>query len=317
MNNTVRLLCLLAAAIAAGPAVGQALDEPVRLRLALDPDGSVRLSADPVPYAPPPLLQQQLPRLAPGSGNGGGGLAIDLSAARSDSVELAPCLADNPLRLGAIAACEPLAYVGLPGALAGADLRISFEPGAGYGIELSYGLDWLDGTQASGLGAWPHLTGDLPPAGNQALLLPGWVGPLQGGASLHNQRIGLGGFVWLGPDLRLGVGLEHAEGSTLLFHPGAAPWSMARQDSLSLGFSYGRLQGALIGRQLRPDGSLGAPAANDSLDLGFSWRMPWWNAALEFGARNLIVRPQQPEREDLQPEQGDLRVPYLRYHQEL
>ncbi len=50
------LFVLLLAAVSATSAFAQRVDEPIRLRLALDPDGSVRLSADPLPNAPPPLL---------------------------------------------------------------------------------------------------------------------------------------------------------------------------------------------------------------------------------------------------------------------
>jgi hypothetical protein len=315
MKMSRALIVLLLAALSATPTFAQRVDEPVRLRLALDPDGSVRLSADPMPNAPPPLLRAALPRLSPNDRALPLHLAIDLSASRPDASTMPPCLSEGLLRLGRMAGCDAAGYGGLPGAITGTDVLLTLDTGRGYGFNLDYGLDWLAGPDRfGGLGDWLAF-GELSESG-AATLLPGWIGPVLGPAGLGSERFGLGGFLWLGPDLRLDLGLQHAEGSALLFDPGAAaPWSQSSQDSVRLGLRYGRFQGGVIGRQLQPDQALGGTPTR-SLDLGISWRMPW-RAAIEFGARNLIVRPQATDGDEGEPDQGDLRTPYLRYHQEL
>jgi hypothetical protein len=315
MNMSRALIVLLLAAVPAAPAFAQRVDEPVRLRLALDPDGSVRLSADPMPNAPPPLLRAPLPRPGLSDPAGPARMAIDLSASRPDSAGAVPCLSEGLLRMGPLAGCDAAGYGGLPGAIAGTEVLLTLDTGRGYGFNLDYGLDWLDHPERSGgLGDWLALGETGQPAA--ATLLPGWIGPVLGQSRIGSERFGLGGFLWLGPELRLDLGLEHAEGSALLFDPGAAaPWSQASQDSIALGLRYGRFHGGVIGRQLSPDQALGGVPTR-SLDLGISWRMPW-RAAIEFGARNLIVRPQAADGDEAKPDQGDLRTPYLRYHQEL
>jgi hypothetical protein len=307
------LTVLLLAALSASPAFAQRVEEPIRLRLALDPDGSVRLSADPMPNAPPPLLRAALPRLAPHDPGLPARLAIDLSASPADGASAVPCLSDGLLRIGSQAGCDAAAYGGLPGAIVGSDVMLTLDTGRGYGFSLDYGLDWLGGPELTdGAGSWLAL-GDL---GGPAILLPGWIGPMLGDARIGSERVGLGGFLWLGPDLRLDLGVQHVEGSALLFDAGtAAPWSQSSQDSVALGLRYGRFQGGVVGRELRPDQAYGGVPTR-SLDLGVSWRMPW-RAAIEFGARNLIVRPQAADADEAKPDQGDLRTPYLRYHQEL
>jgi hypothetical protein len=309
------LFVLLLAAMSATSAFAQRVDEPIRLRLALDPDGSVRLSADPLPNAPPPLLRAALPRLSPADPNLPPRLAIDLSASRPEAGGAVPCLSEGLLRLAPLAGCDTAGYGGLPGAIAGSEVLLTIDTGRGYGFNLDYGLDWLAGPELTdGLGQWLAF-GELD-GSTAATLLPGWIGPVLGDVRIGSERVGLGGFLWLGPDLRLDLGLQHAEGSALLFDPGAAaPWSQASQDSVSLGLRYGRFHGGVIGRELRPDQAYGGVPTR-SLDLGVSWRMPW-RAAIEFGARNLIVRPQATDADEAKPDQGDLRTPYLRYHQEL
>jgi hypothetical protein len=303
-------------------AFGQVNDEPVRLRLALDDNGRLHLSTEPAPGLAPSLYPQPLPALSALDGvrvPTSTGTAIDFTLSSVDGSIVCSPSAVGLARFGSLGGCELLGYGGLPGAIQRGDLAVQFGTHQSYGVGLSYGLDWLDSPlDSGGTSRWINagsLTGT-----DASALLPGWVGPVLGTDSLRAERFGLGGFAWFGQDLRIDLNYEQVKGALALISsdpPMTAllPWETAQQDSISLGMSYGRLQGALTGRQLTPESPMAGPG-RDSLDLGFSWRMPW-NAALEFGARNLLVRPKKAEGSEPSPEDGDLRVPYLRYHQEL
>lgn len=323
MKLYARSIALVLAAVAVPFAHGQATDEPVRLRLALDHEGRLHLSTEPFQPAPPLPLQPALPFLndqteirVPTATSVG----IDLTLRQNDTGSAIPCVAGRGLsQIGAFDGCELNGYNGLPGIVQSGDLVLSFNPGGYYGFDLSYGLGWLDTTHETGLGnLWLNRDFATRSLLDASVLLPGWVGPVLNRADFESERIGLGGFIWLGSELALKLNYEHAQGPMALFQieSGLFPWESGNQDSITLGLNYGRFQGALIGRQLRPDNPQHGGAL-DSLDLGFSWRMPWWNAAVEFGARNLIVRPRKPDPEAPALEESDLRVPYLRYHQEL
>lgn len=305
MTRTARLLIALAAAVPAGALSAAGSDEAVRLRLALDPDGRVRLSTESPSYGPPSLRHSPLPLVAP-AGLQRPALAIDLRAGSSAPAGIGPCLTGRPPALGQVGACEALGWTGLPGVVGSSDVVVEFSPGGAAGLSFSFGLDWLEQAERPALAFGPAA---LPQ------LLPGRVGPLGTLEPQRSERIGLGGYLWLTPELRLSLGLEHAEGSLALYQEAAAPWALGQRDSVSLGVAWGRFQGGLIGRRVRPDSALDG-AGMQALDLGFSWRMPW-NAAFEFGARNLITRPAKPDPSETLPEQGDLRTPYLRYHQDL
>ena len=319
MTIAARLTALILAALAAPLAFGQGSSDPVRLRLALDSDGRLHLSTEPVTYAPPPLLQPSLPLLRGGTEARvptATSIGIDLTVSHNDSNSLAPCFAVGGLsRMGAFGGCDITGYSGLPGVVNSGDFVLRFGAGQSYGLDFSYGLDWLDTVpELTASGQWLQMAGR--PNAAASILLPGWVGPVLN-QSLRSERLSIGSFLWLAPDLKLDLNYEHAQGPMALFQieSGILPWESGHQDSISLGLSYGRFHGALVGRQLRPDNPLHG-GAMDSLDLGFAWRMPW-NAAVEFGARNLIVRPRTPEPDAPAIEESDLRVPYLRYHQEL
>jgi len=305
MTRFARLLIALATALPAGAVTAAGADDSVRLRLALDPDGRVRLSTESPNYAPPPLRQQPLPMIAP-AGLQRPALAIDLRGSSSAPASIGPCLTGRPAALGQVGACDAVGWAGLPGAVASSDLVIDLGADQRAGLTLSFGLDWLERADRPALAFGPA---GLPQ------LLPGRERRPRPFEPLRSERVGLGGFLWLAPELRLSLGLEHAEGSLALYQDAAAPWALGQRDSLSLGLAWGRFQGGLIGRRVRPDSALDG-IGQDALDLGFSWRMPW-NAAFEFGARNLITRPAKPDPSEALPEQGDLRTPYLRYHQDL
>lgn len=323
MKAIIRPLLLVLALLPAPFVCAQALDEPVRLRLSLDPDGRVRLSTDADPALPPSLRASPLPVPQASGGNrnpGWGRVALELATTTHESGGPSPCLVNDSLHLSRLRGCEPPAYLGLPGAVGGTEILLRLDNDNGLGMDLSYGLGWLDtGNHLADAGGWLSL-GQLSEAA-ASLLLPGWIGPTLGEIDQRRERLGVSTYLWLGQQLRLDLAYSHTQGPNgwLLMgdSPSATPWLPGSENSLSFGIGYGRFQGALTGRQWRPDAAFSTPGAGlDSLDLGFSWRMPW-NAELEFGARNLIVRPQRPDPAKPGPEQGDLRTPYIRYHQDL
>lgn len=324
MNAILRPLLLLTLAVMLAPvaAAQGGGDEPVRLRLSLDPDGRVRLSTDsePVLLPSPQLAPQPLPGLTARQRPVWGGVSLVIEAGQPDGGLPAPCLINDSLHLRRLHGCEPVTWVGLPGAIAsegGVVLRLE-RPDLGVGFDLNYGLGWLaTGNRLADAGAWMGL-GQLQEAAT-ATLLPGWIGPALGKLE-PGRHLGLATYLWLGQQLRLDLAFGHSEGLGDWLRtgndPGLLPWLPGSENSLSFGIGWGRFQGAVTGRQWRPDliPGIGPLRGQESLDLGFSWRMPW-NAELEFGARNLIVRPQRPD--PAKPDQGDLRTPYIRYHQEL
>lgn len=323
MRIISRLIVATLAACSATMAFAQTVDESVRLRLVLDQEGRLHLSTEPLLHATPSLRVIRQPSLSGANGAlvpTASAVAIDFTAAHADGA--LPCTpsAGGLARFNALVGCELVGYGGLPGAVHSGDLSLRFGGDRGFGVDLSYGLDWIDASSSADASSHWLALGELPQAA-ATLLLPGWVGPMMGEAGLRAERFGLGGFAWLGPDLRINLDYQHSQGALALLAldplqaARAFPGQTAEQNSLSIGMNYGRFQGALTGRQLRPDSPMAGPAQN-SLDLGFSWRMPW-NAALEFGARNLIVRPKASEGTEAEVDESDLRVPYLRYHQEL
>lgn len=300
---------------------GEAASQPARLRLALAPDGRVHLSVEPAilegAHAGLPLRPQRLP-LQPGSA--APQYVLDLSVAAGQRADQDCVFTGTSLHLGSLAGCG-LAfgdYVGPPGAVQSLELALSLQDSQQrFGFDARYGLGWLDAARGDNLpGAW-LISGDLSQAPGQRIILPGLTGFGEQLALVGQDRINLGAFVQMDSGLRLYLGYEHTDALGELFQPALPAWQIGSQDSLSLGLGLGRFHGTLTGRQLRPLNPLqDQQGAINSLDLGFSWRMPW-RAELEFGARNLIVTPAQPEAGDRERQQRDLRVPYLRYHQEL
>lgn len=345
MNPLPRLICLLAiAAWSAAPAHGQALtpllpeaspdllpatalaldktaSQPARLRLALAPDGRVHLSVEPPSLGDSPdALPLRPARLPLQPGSAAPQYVLDLSVAAGPAAEQDCVLTGNSLHLGSLSGCGLTIsdYHGLPGAVQSLEMALSLQDSRQrFGFDARYGLGWLDAARGENLpGAW-LITGDLSQAPGNRIILPGLTGFGEQLALVGQDHLNLGAFLQLDSGMRLYLGYEHTDALSELFQPALPAWQIGTQDSLSLGLGLGRFQGTLTGRQLRPLNPLqDQQGAINSLDLGISWRMPW-RAELEFGARNLIVTPAQPDAGDRERQQRDLRVPYLRYHQEL
>ncbi|MCK9487818.1 MAG: hypothetical protein M0Q42_00170 [Xanthomonadales bacterium] len=347
MNALTRLICLLAlaavsATMAHGQVPGQALDQglgqnslptigpaldhspeqPARLRLAMAPDGRVYLSVEPATLTPAlgNLALQQPARLPLQPDTQTPQYVLDLSVAAGRPAEQDCVFIGTSMHLGSLSGCDLAiaGYDGLPGAVQSLELALSLQDsGQRFGFDARYGLGWLDAARGENLpGAW-LIAGDLTQAPGHRLILPGLTGYGESLALVGQDRLNLSAFLQLDSGVRLYLGYEHTDTLSQMFQPAAPVWQLGEQDSLSLGLGLGRFQGTLTGRQLRPVNPMqDQQGAINSLDLGISWRMPW-RAELEFGARNLIVTPAQPEAADRDRQQRDLRVPYLRYHQEL
>ena len=179
-------------------------------------------------------------------------------------------------------------------------------PGAG--LDLSYGLSWLDTPQAATpASSWQ------PAAGNAwlpTLAIPGADGYSVGSETAVYAR----GSWHIDQGTALGIGASF--GRSRLVAPGpfnvVAPGLDLDQLSLSLGLAAGSLRGAVVGHVTRSDDPALAGKRWTALDLGISWRTPW-SGELSLGAQNLWSAPGKTPREA--DTQG--RTPYIQYRQDL
>lgn len=194
---------------------------------------------------------------------------------------------------------------GRPGGFAGS-LGLGWMSADG-GLDLSYGLSWLQTRDASqgfqGIGAGasvPMLT--LP----EAMM-----------SGLDQQTALFARGRWQFDDnAALDVGASYGKGTTLPYATlggGALPGIDIDQLSLSLGVDAGSLRGAIVGHVMRSDDPLIVSRKWTALDLGVSWRTPW-RGEISVGAQNLWSAPLDAPRET-DPNQA--RTPYIQYRQDL
>ena len=185
---------------------------------------------------------------------------------------------------------------------------------ASSGLDLSYGLSWLQSQRSSPMADTLVTGGGLVPV----LAIPnaGAFG-LDSEASLYARgRWAFGGH---GPALDVSASYGRSRLSAL-GSPGALPGAAAflpgidlDQLSLSLGLDAGSLRGAIVGHVIGSDDPLFAGKRWTTLDLGVSWRTPW-SGELSVGAQNLLNTPINAQRD------GDgqqSRTPYIQYRQDL
>ena len=180
------------------------------------------------------------------------------------------------------------------------------------GLDLSFGLSWLD-TSLHG-GEVPSPLGfDVRPPHTAALpLLPALQSNFRlGDISLRevhwNSSLALGAQKWLS----LGGSVGTQELSTLAGAP--LRWDSA---TVTLGVGFRGLTGRLTGRLIElPQGQ-----NFTGLDLGVSWRTPW-QGELIFGAQNVLNKTPDtsqwplPDLPAIEAPGG--RIPYVRYKQDL
>jgi hypothetical protein len=228
----------------------------------------------------------------------GNGLHADATLSQYLSAGLAPCGG---------AECDPGAASRWSyGALAGS-LGMGWTA-TDSGLDLSYGLSWLQshngrgatlGGLAQGSVLVPVLT--LPDA--QPYLLDSETSLYARGRWQFEH----------GPALDLGAsyGRGRLSGVSAIANP-FAPSVDLDQLSLSLGLDAGSLRGAIVGHVLSSDDPAFAGKHWTTLDLGVSWRTPW-SGELSVGAQNLWSAPTNSPRDA----DAQARTPYIQYRQDL
>jgi hypothetical protein len=178
---------------------------------------------------------------------------------------------------------------------------------AGGGLDLSYGLSWLQSQ-----GSAPSLA-DFALGGSSVpvLTLPGSPDfSLDSEASMYAR--GRWQFS-AGPAVDLAASYGRTRLSSVDAVGSMAPGIDLDQLSLSLGLDSGSLRGAIVGHVIRSDDPLLAGRHWTTLDLGVSWRTPW-AGELSVGAQNLLNTPLNSSRDADSPQS---RTPYIQYRQDL
>ena len=189
---------------------------------------------------------------------------------------------------------------------------------ANNGVDLSFGLSWLDTTFADGLAGIGDDRAPIWPGTNFQTPGSAWAGSFGElvGAQLDARQMHLGATLnftpqrWMSLAGTLATQRFTPAGTGLPLH-----WDTA---TVTLGVGYRGISGQLTGRLLElPDQN----ASWSALDLGVSWRTPW-QAELTVGARNVLGNgPSDPSKWPLAElpalEDPTARVPYVRYRQDL
>lgn len=176
------------------------------------------------------------------------------------------------------------------------------------GLDLSYGLSWLQ-SQPAGNIAFGN------PAQGKALV------PLLTLAdarpfSLDQETALYARGRWRfehGPTLDIGASYARSRlSATAPIGTALAPGIDLDQLSLSLGLDAGSLRGAIVGHVLSSDDPALAGKRWTTLDLGVSWRTPW-SGELSVGTQHLWGGPGASSRDA----EGQTRTPYIQYRQDL
>ncbi len=225
----------------------------------------------------------------------GNGLHADVLLGQYLAMPPAPCTADD------CAAATPWSRAALSGTLG-----LGWSSAEG-GLDLSYGLSWLDADTTltlPGLGA-----GSI---GLPTLSLPGATPPRQ----LDNEAAMYARGRWqFAPGSAVDIAASYGRtrlGAAGGFADQLVPGIDLDQLSLSLGLDAGSLSGAVVGHVLSSDDPALAGKRWTTLDLGVSWRTPW-SGELSVGAQNLWSAPAASPRD---PE-SQARTPYIQYRQDL
>ncbi len=179
------------------------------------------------------------------------------------------------------------------------------------GLDLSYGLSWLQSQSSS-----PATFGNLLSLGS--VPVPVLTLPDAGLFSLDSETSLYARGRWQferGPALDIGASYGRGRLSPVGNLPNSLmPNVDLDQLSLSLGLDVGSLRGAIIGHVLSSDDPAFAGKRWTTLDLGVSWRTPW-SGELSVGAQNLWSSPSVSPRDAA--ENPQVRTPYIQYRQDL
>lgn len=190
-------------------------------------------------------------------------------------------------------------------------------------FELSFGLGRYDVGSATGLSSGASAAA-MPP---QFAPVQAWqTGPAPflgeglAGLRLDVQDIGLtsrldvsgDGWVAIGGSYSRARLVPATEAIGLGFGlPGTQRWDSTE---LTIGGGIGAFSGAVTGRVVDMSGREGSWGG---IDLGLTWRTPW-QARLTVGAHNFMTRGKNPWTGlEEEAEEGQSRVPYVRYQQDL
>lgn len=180
------------------------------------------------------------------------------------------------------------------------------------GLDISFGLSWLDGSRSR-----LPLLGETEFA-NFPIDLSGLDAPQLANYRLESTRRISAGGIWQlnqGPVVDLTAALTQANLSPVWYGLPGSQLDLS-QATLGLGLRSGSLRGSIVGRVSNLDnhGVLGSRRWG-GLDLGVSWRTPW-RGEVTVGAQNLWSVPlDPPAARDSDASQA--RVPYVQYRQDL
>lgn len=233
-----------------------------------------------------------------------GGLRWQLGNGFRSEAMLGEYLASAPMPCGA-SDCDAAASRWSRSSLAGS-LGMGWSS-VGGGLDVSYGLSWLQSQDSSGSLARLALGSALVPV----LTLPDAQSyALDSEASLYAR--GRWQFQQ-GPAFDIAASFGRGRVSPLGGAPNAfVPGVDLDQLSLSLGLDAGSLRGAIIGHVVSSDDPVLAGKRWTTLDLGVSWRTPW-SGELSVGAQNLWAAPLNSPRDA----DNQARTPYIQYRQDL
>lgn len=136
------------------------------------------------------------------------------------------------------------------------------------------------------------------------------------GTRLDIQDLGMSSRVGVGEDGWLSIGGTYTRARLVPANEAIGMGVAQRWDTteLTVGGGMGAFSGAVTGRVVDMSGRDGLWGG---LDLGLTWRTPW-QARLTLGAHNVVTRGKNPWTGlDDDAEEGQGRVPYVRYQQDL
>jgi hypothetical protein len=182
---------------------------------------------------------------------------------------------------------------------------------SGGGMDLSYGLSWLQAQPAHPMSHDAASAGFL--GGLPMLAVPGLF-PYRLDSS--TALVANGRWTWSpdAPVIRFGATFGHgrawsSQPTGILLQP-----IDLDQASLTLGIGGNTLEGVIVGRMLSSDDPAFAARRWSALDLGVSWRTPW-QGELSVGAQNVWSSADAAPADKVDPAQA--RMPYIRYRQDL
>jgi hypothetical protein len=193
-----------------------------------------------------------------------------------------------------------------------AGFGLGWSPASASGLDISFGLSWLDGRNSqlpilaqSGIMSSPIDLSliDLPEIASYKLSSARRL------SARGKWRLGHGQVI----DLTAALG--QAQLSPVWYGISGSGLEL-NQASMGLGLTSGALRGSIVGRisSLDQPGVVGSRRWS-GLDLGVSWRTPW-RGEVTVGAQNLWSAPLDPATaHDADPAQA--RTPYVQYRQDL